>query len=51
MFSYLHDDKTIASKGTALHIKDLEIFDKPKTLADYGLKYSPQSWAYAKEVK
>ena len=49
MFSYLHDDKTIASKGTALHIKDLEIFDKPKTLADYGLKRAPQSWCYAKE--
>lgn len=38
------------SVGTALHIKELEIFDKPKTLADYGLKYSPQSWAYAKGV-
>ena len=36
-------------QGTALHIEDLEIFDKPKTLADYGLKYSPQSWGYAKK--
>ena len=38
------------SVGTALHIKDLEIFDKPKTLADYSLKRAPESWAYAKEA-
>ena len=37
------------SVGTALHIKELEIFDKPKNLADYGLKRSPQSWGYAKK--
>ena len=51
MFAYLHDGKDTEEKGTALHIKDLEIFDKPKTLADYGLKRAPQSWCYAKEVK
>lgn len=51
MFSYLHDGKNIKSKGTALHIRDLEIFDKPKTLADYGLKRAPESWCYAKEAK
>ena len=42
--NYLKD-----GEGTALHIEDLEIFDKPKTLADYGLKRAPQSWCYAKE--
>lgn len=35
--------------GYAWHISNLEIFDKPKTLADYGLKRAPQSWCYAKE--
>lgn len=43
------DDYLLGGKGTALHIKELEIFDKPKTLADYGLKRAPQSWCYAKE--
>lgn len=42
--NYLKD-----GQGTALHIRDLEIFDKPKNLADYGLKRSPQSWGYAKK--
>lgn len=36
--------------STALRIRDLEIFDKPKALADYGLKRAPQSWCYAKEA-
>lgn len=36
-------------EGTALRIEDLEIFDKPKDLADYGLKRAPQSWGYAKK--
>lgn len=35
--------------GYAWHISNLEIFDKPKTLADYGLKRAPQSWCYAKK--
>lgn len=45
LFDYLYP-----KSGTALHICDLEIFDKPKTLADYGLKRAPQSWCYAKEA-
>lgn len=44
------DDYLLGGKGTALHIEDLEIFDKPKTLADYGLKRAPESWGYAKEA-
>lgn len=44
------DDYLLGGKGTALHIRDLEIFDKPKTLADYGLKRAPESWAYSKGV-
>lgn len=31
--------------------KQLKIFDKSKTLADYGLKRAPESWCYAKEAK
>ena len=38
------------AKLYAWHISNLEILDKPKTLADYGLKRAPQSWCYAKEV-
>lgn len=45
------DDYLLGGKGTALHIRDLEIFDKPKTLADYGLKRAPESWCYAQENK
>lgn len=45
------DDYLLGGKGTALYIRDLEIFDKPKTLADYGLKRAPESWCYAKEAK
>lgn len=36
--------------GCALRISNLEIFDKPKTLADYGLKRAPESWGYTKEA-
>lgn len=32
----------------AWHIKNLEIFDTPKKLEDFGLKRAPQSWCYAK---
>lgn len=35
-------DKT----GYAWHIDNLVIFDKPKELKDYGVKYSPQSYCY-----
>ena len=43
------DDYLQEKQGTALHIEDPRIFDAPKTLADYGLKRAPQSWAYSKE--
>lgn len=42
------DDYLKGEQGTALRIRDLEIFDKPKTIADYGLKRAPQSWCYTK---
>ena len=32
--------------GYAWHISDLEIFDEPKELSDFGLKKAPQSWCY-----
>ena len=38
-------------RGTALHISNIDPFDKSKTLADYGLKRAPQSWCYAKEAR
>lgn len=28
------------------HISDLEVFDGPKDLSDFGLKHAPQSWQY-----
>lgn len=43
------DDYLQEKQGTALHIEDLRIFGDQKTLADYGLKRAPQSWAYSKE--
>ena len=40
-------DKYLGGKdGTAIHIDNLKIFDKPKELKDYGVKYSPQSYCY-----
>ena len=35
--------------GYAWHISDLEIFDEPKKLSDFGLKRAPQSWCYVEE--
>lgn len=32
----------------AWHIDNLEIFDKPKELSDYGIKRAPQSYCYLK---
>lgn len=32
--------------GYAWHIEDLHIYDKPKELAEFGLKRPPQSWCY-----
>ena len=51
IFDYLNKDKNViyGAKGYAWFISNLAIFDKPKTLADYGLKRAPQSWCYAKE--
>lgn len=31
------------------HISDLEIFDEPKELGEFGLAKAPQSWAYIRE--
>lgn len=31
-------------------ISNLKIYDKPKTLAEFGLSRAPQSWCYVKEV-
>lgn len=39
------DDKT----GYAWHIEDLHIYDKPKELAEFGLKRPFQSWGYLKD--
>ena len=35
--------------GYAWHIEDLEIYDKPKELAEFGIKRPPQSWCYVEE--
>lgn len=32
------------------HISDLVIYDEPKELSDFGLKWAPQSWCYVKGV-
>lgn len=37
--------------GYAIHISDLEIFDKPKNLSEFGVKCSPQSFAYIEVVE
>lgn len=35
----------------AWHIKDLEIFDEPLELSDFGLKEQPLIWQYVKRVQ
>ena len=47
LYDYFADGDSV---GSALYISNLEIFDEPKTLANYGLKRAPQSWAYSKEA-
>ena len=34
------------NKGYAWHISELNIYDKPKSLKDFGLSMPPQSWRY-----
>ena len=38
-----------AEKLSFMAIKDPIIYDKPKHLSDFGIKYAPQSWCYLKE--
>ncbi len=38
------------SDGYMWHIKDLVIYDKPKTLAELGVSKAPQSWCYCEEL-
>lgn len=50
MISYL-DRKCLGTNqdkmlGYAIHISQLQIFDKPKEISDYGIKKAPQSWQY-----
>lgn len=33
-------------KAVAYHLKNLVVYDKPKTLADIGISYAPQSFCY-----
>ena len=33
------------------HISDLEVYDTPKELNEFGLKRPPQSWCYVKELE
>ncbi len=37
--------------GYAWHINNLEIFDKPMNLSDFGLIKAPQSWQYIEGVE
>lgn len=38
------EDKKVV--GYAIHISQLEIFNKPKELSEFGLKRAPRSWQY-----
>ncbi len=43
---YLQD-----KQGYAWHISDLQIYDKPKELSEFGLTRPPQSWCYVEELE
>lgn len=36
-------------EGYGWHISDLEIYDTPKTLQEFGITMPPQSWRYVEE--
>lgn len=40
------DNYLKGKNGYAIHISQLEIFDKPKELSEFGLKRAAQSWQY-----
>ena len=37
--------------GYAWNIRDLQIYDEPKELSEFGIKMPPQSWCYVEELK
>lgn len=37
--------------GYAIHISDLEIFDKPKKLSEFRRKEAPQNFCYVESLK
>lgn len=43
------DEYTKGKPAYAWHISNLEIFDEPKELEEFGLKKAPQSWCHVEE--
>ncbi len=46
---YISEKSELFGGFGAWFISDLEIFDEPKKLSDFGLKRAPQSWCYVGE--
>ncbi len=55
LFEYLGWEKGMPRAECApfyrWHISDLEVYDTPKELNEFGLKRPPQSWCYVEELE
>ena len=47
---YISEKSELFGGFGAWFISDLEIFDEPKKLSDFGLKRAPQSWCYVEKT-
>lgn len=46
LFEYLYNENVRKSAGWAWRISELQMFEKPMKLEQFGLKRPPQSWCY-----
>ena len=51
IYGYLNFKNSPDNVGCVWNIDNLEIFDKPKQLSDYGIKRAPQKYCYVKGAK
>lgn len=46
LFDYLYNENSRKSGGWAWRISELQMFENPMKLEQFGLKRPPQSWCY-----
>lgn len=50
LFGYLYKGQDKNNGGWVWSISNLKIYDKPKSLAEFGINKPPQSWCYVEEA-